>query len=76
MTIRRYLCCLLLLLPWLAQAGDGADFAAATSSLVTQAQPMVFDLEKPTVNRQLMRGFAGRRREFALRVFEKFILMI
>ncbi|MHC2596927.1 urea transport system permease protein [Kluyvera sp. 1366] len=30
MTIRRYLCCLLLLLPWLAQAGDGADFAAAS----------------------------------------------
>ena len=30
MTIRRYLCCLLLLLPWLAHAGDGADFAAAS----------------------------------------------
>ncbi len=30
MTIRRYLCCLLLLLPWLAQAGAGADFAAAS----------------------------------------------
>ena len=30
MTLRRILSCLLLLLPWLAQAGDGADFAAAS----------------------------------------------
>ncbi|MEZ3501405.1 urea ABC transporter permease subunit UrtB [Pantoea sp. KPR_PJ] len=30
MSIRRYLCCLLLLLPWLAKAGDGATFAAAS----------------------------------------------
>lgn len=30
MSIRRYLCCLLLLLPWLAKAGDGASFAAAS----------------------------------------------
>lgn len=30
MTFRPLLSCLLLLLPWLAQAGDGADFAAAS----------------------------------------------
>ncbi|MFP1922680.1 urea ABC transporter permease subunit UrtB [Lonsdalea quercina] len=30
MKIHRYFCALLLLLPWLAQAGDGAEFAAAS----------------------------------------------
>ena len=32
MKIHRYFCCLLLLLPWLTQAGDSADFAAASRS--------------------------------------------
>ncbi len=59
------------------RSATGADLAAAAARLVPQTEAMVFDLEELLVEREEMaRAGAGRRPEFAPRVFQHFFLRI